>query len=129
MQIHILIEFIIQVGLVDRDCLGSSKLGFNLEPDQTNDFQNFVFTASLLDAECSRDSRKNKPESLLVVPLRHYMGFTHFGVVDGWNKLQNTTTHHCVYSVVMVVSPWLSVIWLCCSNTLLKMRVTSEKKA
>ena len=44
-----------------------------------------VFTASLLDAQHQRDSVKNKPASLLMVPLeRHLAGFPHFGVVDRW---------------------------------------------
>ena len=39
-----------------------------------------VFTASLLDAQHLRDSVKNKPASLHVVP----MGKAHLCVVDRW---------------------------------------------
>ena len=42
-----------------------------------------VFTSSLLDAQHQRDSVKNKPASLLVVPLvKALSGIPHFGVVD-----------------------------------------------
>ena len=44
-----------------------------------------VFTASLLDAQHQRDSLKNKPTSLLVVPLgKALSGIPHLGVVDKW---------------------------------------------
>ena len=43
-------------------------LRFDSYSGQTNDFK-LVFTASLLDAQHQRDSVKNKPASLLVVPL------------------------------------------------------------
>ena len=44
-----------------------------------------AFTASLLDAQHSRDSVENKPASLLVVPLGQALsGIPHLGVVDRW---------------------------------------------
>ena len=44
-----------------------------------------AFTASLLDAQHQRDSVKNKPASLLVVPLgKALSGIPHLGVVDRW---------------------------------------------
>ena len=44
-----------------------------------------VFTASLLDAQHSRDSEENEPESLLVVSLgKAFSGIPHLGVVDRW---------------------------------------------
>ena len=44
-----------------------------------------VFTASLLDAQHQRDSVKNKPASLLVVPLgKALSGIPRLGVVDRW---------------------------------------------
>ena len=47
---------------------GSVDLGFDSQSGQTNDLK-LVFTASLLDVQHLRDSVKNKPASLLVVPL------------------------------------------------------------
>ena len=42
-----------------------------------------IFAASLLDVQHERDSAKNKPASLLVVPWkRHLAGFPHLGEVD-----------------------------------------------
>ena len=44
-----------------------------------------VFTASLLDAQHYRDCLKNKPASLLVVPLGKALSeIPHHSVVDGW---------------------------------------------
>ena len=44
-----------------------------------------VFTASLLDVQHQRDSVKNKPASILVVPLgKTLSGIPHLGVVDRW---------------------------------------------
>ena len=44
-----------------------------------------VFTASLLDDQHQRDSVKNKPASLLVVPLgKHLAGFPHLREIDRW---------------------------------------------
>ena len=45
-----------------------------------------ILTASLLDDEHQRDSVRNKPASLLVVPLEKALSgiISHLGVVDGW---------------------------------------------
>ena len=43
-----------------------------------------IFTASLLDAQHSRDNVENKPASLLVPLERHLVGLPHLGVIDRW---------------------------------------------
>ena len=44
-----------------------------------------VFTASLLDTQHQRDSVKNKPARLLVVPLgKGLSGIPHRGELDRW---------------------------------------------
>ena len=51
--------------------LWSCRRGFDSESSETNDCKigELVFTVSLHDPQLSRDSKENKPASLLVVPL------------------------------------------------------------
>ena len=61
----------------------SCRLSFDSESSQTNDFK-LLFTASLLDAQHSRDSVRNKPASLLVVPLGKALS----GILSSWCSRQ-----------------------------------------
>ena len=62
----------------------SAAVDLGLNPSRVTQMTlKLVFAASLLDAQHLRDSVKNKPASLLVVPLgKALSGLPHLGVVD-----------------------------------------------
>ena len=57
----------------------------------------FVFTASLLDAHHYRDCVKNKPASLLVVPLQKALS----GISSCWCGRQMVTTPKSSYTALI----------------------------